>query len=206
MVDPVLDAVNAGIRELCEEYLPEGITKRPPVDHRVPGITWHFVGELPPQKIHLAVEFFEWIHSVDRITTIRSLSEAVAAKGKKELKLLVEVNPLGKRKRMGASPEEVPFLIEAVQRIPGVRLMGLSMKNESAFSAKESVEAFRAMEKLRNEFLNKGVLPTQAIDLAMGSSRDFEEAISRGATIVRLGKAVFGTRAEQQWADEGWES
>jgi pyridoxal phosphate enzyme (YggS family) len=204
MVDPVLEVLESGVRDLSEEYLPEGVTKRPPVDHKVTGLTWHFTGTLPPNKIDLVIESFDWIHSIDRLTFVRPLSEAIQKKGK-PICVLIEVNPLGSKKRAGRSPGEIGELAEALVRIPSLRVLGLSLKNEFSMSKDDSVTAFQRMNDIHKKALRMGELPPAAKVLAMGTSRDFEEAILAGATMIRVGEALFGPRVDQEWSDSDME-
>ena len=76
MADPVMEACEAGIANFSEDYLPEGITKKPVIQHRFPLTIWHFTGVIQPNKLHLVVEFFDWVHLFDRATLLKPLSEA----------------------------------------------------------------------------------------------------------------------------------
>lgn len=201
MTDPVVEAAEAGIKDFCEDFLPEGITKQPVVDHRVSGLTWHFTGSLLNKKLHLAVEFFDWIHTLDRLTLLRSLTEAVKSKTKK-LHVLIEVNVLGHQKRMGIDPKELPALAKELALIPNLVLSGLSFKSEHFLSSENSLVAYKEMAKLHKKLLDNGVLSSHATELAMGCSQDYERAIEEGATMLRLGQAVFGTHTENSFIKE----
>ncbi len=201
MVDPVVAIAKLGVKDLAEDYLPEGVTKRPPVDRAAPGLTWHFTGTLPAQKLSLAVEFFDWIHSIDRLSITRPLAEAMEQNERHSLHLLIEVNVLGLKKRTGATPGEIPALVESLGRISGAIISGLSFKTELATLFSDGLWAYRRVRELHQEWLTKGILPPTAKELAMGSSRDFEEAIAAGATIVRIGSALFGPKVQGTFSE-----
>lgn len=194
MADPVTHAAKAGVKHICEEFLPEGVAKRPVVDQKVPGLAWHFTGSLLGKKIGLAVEFFDWIHSVDRVTLISDLRRAVLQKARR-ICVLIEVNPLGDEKRLGVSEKDLPELAEALIQIPEIQLMGLSFKTEQFMSSSAVLEGFETMARIQAEGHRKGFLPPYAKDLAMGSSRDYLQAVSTGSTILRVGSALFGEDA-----------
>jgi PLP dependent protein len=191
MVDPVLEVARTGVTDFAEEFVPEGVTKRPPVDAKVQNLHWHFTGTLVPKAMGVTVEFFDWIHSFDRSTLLRSLSEAVQAKQKRDLKVLIEVNPLGIQKRSGVSPDQISELSEGLVKIPRVVFAGLSFKSEASLSVADRLRGFEMTAKLAST----------GMELAMGTSQDFERAIGFGATIIRLGTAVFGPMQSSAFED-----
>lgn len=198
MADPVFDACEAGVTEFCEDYLPEGITKKPVINHRFPMTTWHFAGSLQPNKLHLAVEFFDWIHTFDRETLLKPLHEAFQKHPEKKTKILIEVNPIGSMKKNGISMQELPKLCEGLQKIPQARLMGLSCRSELMMSQSLAAKAYDLVKNEQMKLMEKGILPKTASQLAMGSSRDIEKAIQSGTTILRIGSALFGKSASSK--------
>lgn len=195
MADPVLEACDAGVTQLAEDYLPEGITKKPVIRHRFPLSTWHFTGILQPNKLHLAVEFFEWIHIFDRATLLKPLSEACERHPDKKPKILIEVNPVGHIKKHGALMVDVPVLCEELMKIPNLELAGLSCRSELMMNMDISAKAYEHVGQLHQELLRKGILPTNASTLAIGTSRDIEKAVECGSTMLRVGSALFGKTA-----------
>ncbi len=195
MADPVLQACEAGVTEFCEDYLPEGITKKPVIVHRFPTTTWHFTGSLQPNKLHLAVEFFDWIHMFDRETLLKPLNEAFEKHPGKKTKILIEVNPIGTMKKNGVSLQELPKLCDGLQKIPQAKLMGLSCRSELMMSENVAAKAYDLVKNEQVKLIEKGMLPKTSDQLAMGSSRDLEKAIQSGSTMLRIGSALFGKSA-----------
>lgn len=195
MADPVLEACDAGVTEFCEDYLPEGVTKKPVITHKYPGTVWHFGGILQPNKLPIVVEFFEWIDMFDRATLIQPLRVACERHEDKKIKLLIEVNPIGNVKKHGAIFSDLPYLCEEIQKIKNIELMGLSCKSELMMSIDIAAKAYELTKKEHQSLLEKGILPSSAKELAIGSSRDMEKAVSLGSTMVRVGSALFGKSA-----------
>ena len=194
MADPVTHLAQAGMRDFCEEFLPEGVSKRPVVDAKVTGLTWHFAGRLVPQKMPLVLESFDWIHTLDRATLVRPLKEALQARTT-PLHVLIEVNPLGNSKRLGCSEEDLPELIEATRAIPGMTLQGLSFRTEHFIDLEEASYGFKKMKEIQEDMMNQEILHEEMSCLAMGASRDYREALAQGATFLRVGTALFGEEA-----------
>ena len=195
MADPVLEACEAGVGEFCEDYIPEGVTKKPVITHRFPSTTWHFGGIIQPNRLPIAVEYFEWIDMFDRMTLLQPLQEAFRKHPTVKTKILIEVNPIGSIKKNGARLEDVPYLCEELQKIPQVILRGLSCKSELMMNKPVAMKAYEKTFQIHKELLEKGILPSTATDLAIGSSRDYVEAIKLGSTMIRVGSAMFGQSA-----------
>lgn len=195
MADPVLEACEAGVTHFAEDYLPEGITKKPVITHRFPNTTWHFTGVLQPNKLHLAVEFFDWIHIFDRTTLVKPLVEACQKHEHKKTKLLIEINPLGHFKKHGATEKDLAHLCEEISKIKNIQLAGFSCRSELMISPSQALSAYEKTAQLHRKFLKEGVLPANATTLALGSSRDFEKAIEFGSTMIRVGSSLFGKSA-----------
>ena len=185
MVDPVLDAARGGLKEFNEEFIAEGVTKKPTIDRTVSGLKWHFSGTLQSKNMPLAVEFFDVLHGFDRLTLIRPLQEALSKKKRKNLEIFIEVNPLGTMKRTGVSVQELPALIESLLKIKEIRLKGLSFKSEPALSLLDRRHAYQEISKLVHQ------LPRESRELSLGTSADFETAIACGSTLLRIGSLLF---------------
>lgn len=195
MADPVLQACETGVAQFAEDYLPEGVTKKPVITHRFPATTWHFTGVIQPNKLHLIVEFFDWIHLFDRQTLLKSLADACEKHPQKKTKMLIEINPIGNVKKHGAMISDVRVLCEELGTIPNIELMGFSCRSELMLSPLRAMEAYEKTAELHQRYLKEGVLPSTATTLAMGSSRDFQKAIALGSTMIRVGSALFGKSA-----------
>ncbi len=184
------EAVAADQRLFGENYLQEARGK---ILALGPGVNWHFVGHLQTNKARAVVELFELIHSVDRVKLAQALEQA-AARLDKIQEILVEVNLAGEASKSGAPPEEVPDLVREISRLPHLRLLGL-MTMPPYFADPERVRPFyRALRELRDRLRRRGVTDSPLNELSMGMSGDFEVAVEEGATLVRVGTAIFGQR------------
>jgi len=184
------EAVAADQRLFGENYLQEARGK---ILALGPGVNWHFVGHLQTNKAKAVVELFELIHSVDRVKLAQALEQA-AARLDKIQEILLEVNLAGEASKTGAPPEEVPDLVREISRLPHLRLLGL-MTMPPYFAEPERVRPFfRALRELRDRLRRQGATDSPLNELSMGMSGDFEVAVEEGATLVRVGTAIFGQR------------
>jgi pyridoxal phosphate enzyme (YggS family) len=181
-------AVAAGQLIFGENYLQEA---RPKIQALGPGVAWHLVGHLQSKKARGAVELFDLIHSVDRLKLAQALESAAAKLGKVQ-DILLQVNLAGEATKSGAAPEAAADLAAQVQQMPHLRLMGL-MTMPPWFDDPEAARPyFRALRELRDRLTAGGLGPMPA--LSMGMSGDFAAAVEEGATLVRVGTAIFGHR------------
>lgn len=186
-LDRIQEAVAAGQKIFGENYLQEAREK---IAALGPGVTWHLVGHLQTNKAKAAVELFQLIHSVDRLHLAQALEKA-AAHQQKIQEILLQVNLAGEESKSGATPEAAPELLREIARLPHLRVLGLMIM--PPFLDPEAVRPyFRALRELRDRLrqLDLGPLP----ELSMGMSEDFEVAVEEGATLVRVGTAIFGRR------------
>jgi len=187
-LERIRQAVAAGHRLFGENYLQEAKTKIPALG---PGLSWHLVGSLQTNKAKGAVELFDLIHAADRQRLVQALDQAAAAFGKIQ-DLLIQVNLAGEETKSGAAPEEVPELLREVTRLPHLRVLGL-MTMPPWFDDPEKVRPyFRELRELRDRLRRLVGLPLT--ELSMGMSGDYEAAVEEGATLVRVGTAIFGAR------------
>lgn len=177
-----------GQRRFGENYVQEALAKQQALAGT--DIEWHLIGPLQSNKARQAASHFDWIHSIDRIKLVPLLAESRAA-GQTPLNLLIQVNIDDEASKSGCRPEQVAALAEAISAQPRLRLRGLMAIPAPRANAADQVEAFRHMhalfEALRKRF-------PQVDTLSMGMSGDFEQAIAEGATLVRVGTALFGPR------------
>lgn len=184
----IREAVAAGQKIFGENYLQEARAK---IEALGETASWHFIGHLQTNKAKAAVELFQLIHSVDRLHLAQALEKA-AARREKVQEILLQVNLAGEAGKSGARPEAVPELYREIARLPHLRVVGL-MTMPPWFDDPEAVRPyFRVLRELRDRLLqlNLGPLP----ELSMGMSGDFEAAVEEGATLVRVGTAIFGQR------------
>jgi pyridoxal phosphate enzyme (YggS family) len=183
------DACAAGQLAFGENYVQEALDKITALHDLAP--EWHFIGPLQSNKTRPVAEQFSWVHSVDRL----KIAERLAAQrppGLPPLQVCLQVNVSGEYTKGGCAPAEAGALAEAVARLPGLRLRGLMAIPEPASEFALQRRPFAALRELQaaiNASLG-GALDT----LSMGMSDDLEAAIMEGATIVRIGTAIFGQR------------
>ncbi|RLA90896.1 MAG: YggS family pyridoxal phosphate-dependent enzyme [Deltaproteobacteria bacterium] len=182
-------AIAAGVKILGENYLQEAQTKIAALGQVV---SWHFIGNLQTNKAAGAVAGFDLIHSVDRLKLAQALEKAAQKLGKIQ-EILIEVNLAGEASKSGVAPEDAAALIEAIAALPHLRLRGL-MTMPPWFNEPEAVRPyFKQLRELKDR-LSRSFPEIQLSELSMGMSGDFEAAIAEGATLVRIGTAIFGAR------------
>lgn len=180
-----------GQREFGESYVQEALEKQAEL-RDLNGIIWHFIGPLQSNKSRAVAERFDWVHSIDRDKLARRLNEQRPAE-LPPLNVCLQVNVSGEASKSGVDFEALPALAESVLALPRLRLRGL-MTIPAPAATLEAQRAplarlHQALEALRARF------PEAELDtLSMGMSDDLEAAILEGATLVRLGTAIFGAR------------
>ncbi|MCZ4305622.1 YggS family pyridoxal phosphate-dependent enzyme [Zoogloeaceae bacterium G21618-S1] len=185
----VAEAADAGQHAFGENYVPEGSGKAATLAERQ--LTWHFIGPLQSNKTRLVANAFDWVHSIDRLKIAERLS-AQRDVGRPPLNVCLQVNVSGEASKSGVAPEEVAALAQAVSVLPGLRLRGLMAIPEPTDDLSVLKQRFGQVRALRDALNGEGM----ALDtLSMGMSHDLEAAIAEGATMVRVGTAIFGARA-----------
>jgi len=195
----VAAAVRAGLRDLAENYVQEAAAKIPAVGDLLAseGLAmprWHFVGQLQRNKAREVVRLFDVISSVDREPLAAEL-ERRAIQQDRRLEALLQVNVSGEPQKGGVEPAALPALLEASAGWSRLRVVGLMAVPAAAADPEESRPAFARLRALRDELRGK-VGGEHLSELSMGMTGDFEVAIEEGATIVRVGTAIFGARSE----------
>ncbi len=184
----VLDAAEAGQRAFGENYVQEGIDKIAAVSGR--NLEWHFIGPLQSNKTKPVAEHFDWVHSIDRLKIAERLSAQRPAY-LAPLQVCVQINVSGEASKSGCAPDEALALCRAVAALPGLQLRGLMAIPEPTDDLQAQRILFRKLRELREQICAAG-LPLDT--LSMGMSHDLEAAVAEGATIVRIGTAIFGER------------
>jgi PLP dependent protein len=189
--DVVREAHAAGQRAFGENYVQEGLAKIDALAGVEPAIEWHLIGPLQSNKTREVAAAFDWVHSVDRLKIAERLSAQRPA-DKVPLQLCLQVNVSGESSKSGVAPHEVPALARAIAALPRVRLRGLMSIPEPV----DGFEAQRAPHRRLRALFDALCADGLALDtLSMGMSADLEAAIAEGATMVRIGSALFGARA-----------
>lgn len=187
----VREAIDAGVTILGENYVQEARDKIDALDSCP--VSWHFIGHLQSNKAKIAVKLFDLIHSVDSLKLAAELDKQ-AKKLNKVQKILVQVNIAQEATKSGLPEQDTPQLIKEISRLENLAIKGL-MTMPPYFNAPQRVRPFfKALRKLRDR-IKKSQLPAVSLDeLSMGMTGDFEVAIEEGATLVRIGTAIFGER------------
>jgi hypothetical protein len=177
-----------GIRDIGESYLQEALEKIEQL--RDLALTWHFIGRLQANKTRVIAATFDWVHGVDRLKIAERLSEQRPFHAP-PLNVCLQVNIAGEASKGGVTPEELPALAAAVAVLPRLKLRGLMCIPPDEADPARQRKWFAAMRHALEELNASGA----SLDtLSMGMSGDFEAAILEGATLVRIGTALFGER------------
>ena len=187
-IELLRDAAESGIRNFGENYLQEALPKMELLQNL--NLTWHFIGPLQSNKAKGVAERFDWIHSVDRLSIAKRLSEKRPVH-LKPLNVCLQVNISNESSKSGCRPTETLKLIKEVHTLPHILLRGLMVIPEAIRTRDDSATSFAETRELFE--LSKTLVPTLDT-LSMGMSDDFELAIEHGSTMVRLGTALFGAR------------
>ena len=181
-------AADLGLEHFGESYLQEGLEKIAALQRRC--LTWHFIGRVQSNKTRPIAESFAWVHAVDRLKVAERLSAQRPLEAP-PLNVCLQVNVAGEASKGGVAPAEVAALAAAVGRLPRIALRGLMCIPPEESDVARQRAWFARLRALQDEANAAGAgLDT----LSMGMSGDFEAAIQEGATIVRLGAALFGAR------------
>jgi hypothetical protein len=186
----VREACTAGQTAFGENYVTEAEAKMAALDDLRSVLTWHLIGPLQANKTRGVAERFDWVHSVDRLRIAQRLSEQ-RPPTLAPLQVCLQVNISGEDSKSGVSPADLPALAEAVAALPRLKLRGLMVIPAPADDLASQRAPLRATRLLLDELNARGLgLDT----LSMGMSADLEAAVLEGATLVRIGTAIFGSR------------
>jgi hypothetical protein len=187
----VKEAFDAGQIEFGESYVQEFLDKyQDPLLENIP-IKWHFIGHLQSNKVRSIIDKVTLVHGIDRISTAEELSKR-AVQHKLHVDYLLEVNTSGEASKYGMQPDEVLAAAETLFLMPNISLRGLmTIASPDTIKAREE---FRNLRVLLESLKKISPDPLKLSELSMGMSGDFEEAIHEGATMIRVGSAIFGWR------------
>ena len=184
----IREAHAAGLNVFGENYLQEALAKMAELTDL--SLEWHFIGPIQSNKTRPIAEHFDWVHSIERLKIAQRLNDA-RPENRPPLNVCIEVNISGESSKSGATPEEVPLLAAAILQMPRLRLRGLMAIPEPTDDTALQRQRFAALRALLEQLQGQGM----ALDtLSMGMTQDFENAIAEGATLIRIGTAIFGPR------------
>jgi len=187
-VAKVLEAARAGQRDFGENFVQEGLEKiEMTMSH---DLIWHFIGHLQSNKTRAVAEHFDWVHTIDRLRTAERLSRQRPPE-LPPMNICLQVNVDDDAAKSGITPAALPELALAVRELPQLSLRGLMSLPAIRTSPDEQRKPFRKLRELADSL---SAIDVEFDTLSMGMSDDFEAAIAEGATIVRIGTAVFGPR------------
>lgn len=184
----IREAYAAGQRHFGENY-PQELARKAEELSDLPDITWHMIGNIQSNKAKLVAQHAHWIHTVDGPVIARELGKRAAQLGK-TLPVLVEVNVGGEQQKHGCLPDALDTALAAIGAEPALQARGLMTVPPHTDDPAGAVPFFAALRRLRDGHGGAGTLP----ELSMGMSHDLEGAVAEGATLVRVGTAIFGER------------
>ncbi|MBS0358078.1 MAG: YggS family pyridoxal phosphate-dependent enzyme [Proteobacteria bacterium] len=187
-VSKILEAIAAGQHSFGENYLQEALEKIHTLSAEK--IEWHFVGAVQSNKTKALAENFSWVHGVTRVDIAKKLNQ-YRPKNLPPLNICIQVNISGEGTKSGVAPEQVFLLAKELLNFPMLRLRGLMTIPAPLKTDEEQHQAYQAMQQIYKDLKKQGV-PLDT--LSMGMSDDFQIAIAHGATLVRIGTAIFGSR------------
>jgi hypothetical protein len=188
----IREAVRAGITDIGENYVQELLPKREALAGEP--IRWHFIGHLQSNKVRQVVEWVVMLHALDSRTLAGEL-DARAARTGRIIDTLVEVNTTGEQSKFGVTPDQVLPLVRSLEEFEHIRISGLMTIGPFLPDPEGSRPMFRALRELRESLGRQHQLNLNPVHLSMGMTGDFEVAVEEGATLLRIGTAVFGSRA-----------
>jgi len=191
-VETVREAIAAGLAVFGENRVQEGVRKIDALRPEFPVLSWRLIGRLQTNKAKTAVRYFEEIQSVDRMALLDVLSREAVSAGR-SLPIYVEVNIGGESSKGGIPVEEAEALVREASARPGIALRGLMTVPPFAKDPEDSRRFFRKLREIRDRLADATGIDLPG--LSMGMSHDYEIAVEEGATVVRVGTALFGERA-----------
>lgn len=186
----VREAAAAGQRLFGENYVQEGVDKA--TELAALGLQWHFIGPLQSNKTRAVAEVFDWVHSVDRLKIAQRLSEQ-RPESLPPLQLCLQVNISGEASKSGVAVGEVELLARQVASLPRVKLRGLMAIPAPSDDFSQQRQAFAQLREVFEQLKRGGLMLDT---LSIGMSHDLEAAIAEGASMVRVGSAIFGERSK----------
>ena len=191
-VDAIRAAIAAGVTLVGENYVQEAADKKKEISD---SIEWHMIGHLQRNKVKAAVDLFDLIESLDNLALARELDKEGTRRGK-TIRAFVEVNLGGEESKSGIAKDQVPVLMEELGKLSHLRIEGLMTVPPFRENLEEVRPYFRELRELRDQLSELRLPNVELKELSMGMTHDYTVAIEEGATIVRVGTALFGPRSE----------
>ena len=191
----IKEALEIGIADLGENRVQEAEEKITEVGRR--RARWHLVGHLQANKARRAINLFDVIHSLDSANLARRLDRLCVAERREELPVLIQVDFAQEETKSGILESELPDLVRSLSECSQLRLIGLMVLPPFFEDPEHARPYFRRLRELRDELASQGQFHHGPGELSMGMTNDFEVAIEEGATMVRIGTAIFGERRPQ---------
>lgn len=188
-------AIEAGVTDLGENRVQEAEGKIEEVGRM--RAQWHLIGHLQSNKARRAVTLFDLIHSLDSVELAQRLNRLCSEEGRSRLPILIQVDLGGEETKAGVSESELPEIVECVAACEHLRLTGLMTLPPFFEDATLVRPFFSRLRELRDQYKARGCFGDASGELSMGMSHDFEVAIEEGATMVRVGTAIFGERRKR---------
>jgi len=189
-VGRIREAIEAGVTILGENYVQEAREKIQEIGR---GIQWHMIGHLQSNKAKYVVTLFDYIHSIDGVPLAHEIGRRAAQKGK-SVRGLVEVNLSGEASKFGVSADKLVGLMHHIAEISHISIEGLMTMPPFFDDPERARPYFVRLRELRDRIQEEGIEGIRMDELSMGMSGDFEAAIEEGATMIRVGTAIFGER------------
>lgn len=183
-------AIDAGLTEFGENYVQEAKEKIASIEQR---IKWHMIGHLQTNKAKYAVNLFDYIHSIDRMELAKEINKK-AGQISRKINVLIEINVSGEKTKNGITPVDAFGLIKEISSLGNISVKGLMTMAPYSDNPENSRPYFSELRKLQKIIAGEEIPGIQMDELSMGMTDDFEIAIEEGATIVRVGRAIFGER------------
>jgi pyridoxal phosphate enzyme (YggS family) len=188
--DRIMEAIEAGVDIIGESYVQEAKRK---IDKMGRNIEWHMIGYLQSNKAKYAVKLFDMIHSVGRMDLAVELDRRAGA-ADLATKILIEVNISGEKTKSGVPYEEATRLVKDISSLDNLSIQGLMTMAPWFDDPEDARPYFKALRELRDRIIDANIERAEMRELSMGMSGDYEVAVEEGATIVRVGRSIFGER------------
>ncbi len=189
--ETIREAIAAGVLDLGENYVQELNEKRKQLEGE--RIRWHFIGHLQSNKVKYIADYIHLVHSVDNVRVAEEIDKR-GEKANRKLDLLVEVHTTDEATKHGVLPEKAVELVREISGFPWVRVQGLMTMGPFSDDPNDSRPSFKQIVELRKKIEREGIPNVSMQHVSMGMTHDFEVAIEEGATMVRIGTAIFGPR------------
>ena len=187
----ILEAINAGITIIGHNYVQEAMSEKPEITER--DVSYHMIGHLQKNKAGKALGLFDVIETVDD-EDLAAVLDRKAAEANRRVGVMIQVNVGEEPQKSGTPPQRAEKLAAVVRELPNLKLMGLMTMPPFFDQPERARPFFAALRQLRDSMMKKGLLTPDMGELSMGMTGDFEVAVEEGATLVRIGTALFGPR------------